>query len=568
MAYHPFDEKTLGLYVEDSILKVAAVLFEKKQVQVSELFDIPLTPQDQEGDVKQLYSEPAPKKLNQFTNSYLSISGIAASDLLVRRLRIKLTKDKDIDEAFPFQAEPLLPYPLESAVLDKMITEKQEGMTLLTFFSVKKDAVKKHLIFWQNLGIDPEVVSAEPLALSAFAASFFAPSPALFVVHIGKFSTLCILLKEGKLLSSHTIACGWDMLYQAFSQDAQNPVSVAELFSSDLLTTDLSDKPRFKKAFDELFHSIQWNYLAQIKETKLKETPHIATLGEGANIQNLDHLLAKSLEIPLTLIQDNQSSFSLNEIRSYALPIGLALTGQPHLRSPVNFRKQEFIYSTPWKRFQKSLFLFAGLALLLAIALYFFGLNYLNFKEDELKKRYLALLSLVQKPYEQFEKQVESKYPSGHDLLPISALNSDTLNLRLDLLEKEIRAMPDTFPLWPHIPKVSDVLAWLSTHPTLTCKEDQQDQGGCPSFSIDTFHYAVVKRPELNKKNEKYQVKIDLEFTTSSPRLAREFHDALITPNDFVDPKGEIKWSATKGKYITSFFLKDKTIYPSPIKEK
>jgi len=36
----------------------------------------------------------------------------------------------------------------------------------------------------------------------------------------------------------------------------------------------------------------------------------------------------------------------------------------------------------------------------------------------------------------------------------------------------------------------------------------------------------------------------------------------LITSNDFVDPKGEIKWTATKGKYRTSFYLKDKTIYP------
>ena len=33
-----------------------------------------------------------------------------------------------------------------------------------------------------------------------------------------------------------------------------------------------------------------------------------------------------------------------------------------------------------------------------------------------------------------------------------------------------------------------------------------------------------------------------------------------------IDPKGEIKWNATKGKYKTSFFLKDKTFYPTPLK--
>jgi type IV pilus assembly protein PilM len=36
----------------------------------------------------------------------------------------------------------------------------------------------------------------------------------------------------------------------------------------------------------------------------------------------------------------------------------------------------------------------------------------------------------------------------------------------------------------------------------------------------------------------------------------------LIAPNELVDPKGEVKWNANKGKYRASFFLKDKTAYP------
>ena len=66
---------------------------------------------------------------------------------------------------------------------------------------------------------------------------------------------------------------------------------------------------------------------------------------------------------------------------------------------------------------------------------------------------------------------------------------------------------------------------------------------------------------------KKYQVKVDLEFSTSSPRIAREFHDSLIAPNDLIDPKGEVKWSSNRGKYRTSFYLKDKTQYLTPLKE-
>ena len=78
---------------------------------------------------------------------------------------------------------------------------------------------------------------------------------------------------------------------------------------------------------------------------------------------------------------------------------------------------------------------------------------------------------------------------------------------------------------------------------------------------MTSFQYTLLKRPEMEKKQEKYQVKVDLEFTTSSPKWAREFHDLLINPNPFVDPKGEVKWNVTRGSYKTSFLLKDQTAY-------
>ena len=71
-----------------------------------------------------------------------------------------------------------------------------------------------------------------------------------------------------------------------------------------------------------------------------------------------------------------------------------------------------------------------------------------------------------------------------------------------------------------------------------------------------------MKRPEKKKMREPYQVKVELELTAATPRYAREFYDSLITPNAIIDPKHEIKWSASREKFRTTFFLKDRTIYP------
>ena len=72
----------------------------------------------------------------------------------------------------------------------------------------------------------------------------------------------------------------------------------------------------------------------------------------------------------------------------------------------------------------------------------------------------------------------------------------------------------------------------------------------------------MVKRPDKTRAKEHYQVRIEMEFSSPDAKQARDFYDALVAPNDFVDPKGEVKWTYAQGKYRISFFLKDKTFYP------
>lgn len=559
MTYKPVDEKTVGISFEENVLMGAFAAMEKGGLQIKKLFEIPLSTKADE-PVKLLYTDPEFKKI---LDQYLVVSGLPASDVLVRRMRLKLTDEEDIDAAFEFQAEPQLPYSIDEAVLDKILLEKQENTSQIVFLAAKKDQIGEHISFCQGLGIDPEVVSADPIALSNLLFFTCDLTEADFAVHIGKNSTLCILIKDKKLIASHEIQEGWESLYEGYQADFTEPVE--DFFSIDIQTLSMEGHPHFYKALETLQKGILWNYMALVKETKLKETPLLYVTGQGAAISHFPELLATDLGLELGAFNIPSHSCTLADFHRFSLPIGYGFSAQNNSPIFINFRQKELVFATPWKRFLKHLYVFGGLAAALAASLYLFGASYYHYREDGLKSRFLTLLSLSQKPYEEFERQYEAKFPTekvGDQPLPITALNTNGLKVRLDFLEKNIRSIPDTYPLFPQTPLVSDVLAWITTHPTIACPPDAKEGEECPAFIIDTFHYSMVKRPEPNKKNEKYQVKIDLEFSTSSPRLAREFHDALITPNDFVDPKGEIKWNATKGKYRTSFYLKDKTIYP------
>lgn len=562
MTYRPSDDNTLGVDLDNGMLYAAFLHADKGKVKLVRLFQTAIDDEN----VNPLYMEV--EKSTPFSKEYLVASGLQASQTLVRRMRLKLTRDKDIDEVFAFQAEPLLPYTIENGILDKLVVEKHDGATLLTLLAAKKEFVQAHLQRLEDLQISPEVVSCDPIALAAFASFFTSSDLPIFVIHIGQVQSLCVLVKQGKLLASHGSEIGVKALQEAYFKDKPS-AKIEDFEKIDFSNPSLSELPHLSKALAKIIQELGWKAIASAKETKLKEEPGLLVTGAGASLAHIPEKIREMISYPLLSIEPKEFfEASQKELQTHAIAIGLALAVQPKINVGVNFRQNEYAYPTPWKRFKKPLLIYAALSLLLAFSFYLFGESYLHHSRDKLKEKYLSMLAMIQKPYDEFELSYEAKHPNergiGDSIIQVQDLSQEDLARRLDFLEREIRSIPDTFPLQPNVPRVSDVLAWLSTHPKVVCEGDAPD---CAPLTIENLSYSLVKRPEQSKKTEKYQAKIDLEFSTVSPRIAREFHDALIEPNEMIDPKGEIKWSANRGRYRTSFFLKDKTYYPTPLKD-
>jgi len=552
MVEKPDASTTLGIEFEKGVLKAVQLSYKKKSPVFDKFFEFIYDPQN----VNPLYIKENEHELFNSLQKNLVISTLNPQESLIRQLEIHLKKEKDIEEVLAFQTEPLLPYPAENAILDYLKIDKTDEGSLLTVLVARKDHIQEHLENLSLINIEPEIVTSSQSALLNFANTCCPSFPQVYVINIGLHQSTCILIQNSKLYAAQAIPKGIEFLIEALKKDSTSNIDVI-----DFNQLSSEDYPFLFQAWENLRLEIKRIIFSFNKQSKNQEVKSILITGPVALIPNLSVNLAQNLGMTevfpeQTVFQELDRDQKLN----LALPIGAALSGLPTSKDKINFRQAEYIYPYPWKRLKNTLIIFSSLCLALGLAFYLFGAAYLTYREDQIKTSYLELLTTMNKSYQDFEKHYSSTKNSPS--LGIDELNEENLNERVLALEKDLQSTPNIFPLLPNVPRVSDVLAWLSNQNMVAGKNSTESLPMQP-LQIESFNYSLVKRPEKNKPQEKYQVKIEIEFTSPTPKQAREFHDALIEPNDFVDPKGEGKWNTSHGRYRTSFYLKDKTFYPS-----
>ncbi|MBS0655899.1 MAG: hypothetical protein JSR46_08990, partial [Verrucomicrobia bacterium] len=299
---------------------------------------------------------------------------------------------------------------------------------------------------------------------------------------------------------------------------------------------------------------------------QLQDLPLLFT-GQVVENPALISLLSEFLKRPLAPESPLPSNIRLakpytyQEICRFAACLGTALSYlllQKEMQS-VNFRKYELAFTDKWLRWKKELVVYFSLIVLIGATWLAIGKMQLEKGRKTLVVQYAELLASIEKP----PQKVEEEYAKsrGDDVpadVDITSLSAEEIQDRLFFLEKEFTTTQEDLALHPDVPRVTDVLAWLSTHPKV------QGENG-EGLKLENLHYLMVKRPEKGKMKERYSIRVELEFSSPNPTQAREFHDALLSPNPFVDAKSELKWSVQKDRYRASFILKDRTQYPHSI---
>ena len=226
-------------------------------------------------------------------------------------------------------------------------------------------------------------------------------------------------MDQGKLVAAQALSSGVKEVLEAFAQmKGMETSKLYAEFSSFKFPSQEEMATPLKEAIESLRISITRTIYALVKQVKGRQIDALFITGPGAINEDFVEMLIQSLhKKSLPLIDHPAFGLSGHQLHTFALPIGLAFSGLPIGEEQVNFRKQEFAYSAPWKHLKQPMLIYFLLCLALSfLSLVFFGKAYITNQEAEIKKHYLDLLNVMNKPYAVFEKEYLSKIPTLREL--------------------------------------------------------------------------------------------------------------------------------------------------------
>ncbi len=505
--------QVLAVHIDRPFLKIAILQKTKKQIQLINLKS-PLL--DKPENVKQLYNSSSQRTV---------VSGISAKDILIRPTEIKTTSKRHLEQALSFQAETTSYLPANESFFVPYITEQEKTKTKALIFSFSKKTMKDHLEELKQFDIDPDIVSAIPIALVRYIRWRIPALTDAFIIDIGSEEICCIWMEGGKLQKAISTDAGIEALLKALWSDRKKTLLQKEIRGVakhiDLLQLQNHLSPNLSTSLNAL----KQNLLKILYSFhRLSGPKPIVFTGRVDGFTHFKEFLLQSCgelcsgEYEQKIPQDEQK---------YAIAIGLALD------DTLQFRKDEFF---PKKSLRRT-----GIYTALLILFSFFcSATLLIEGKWVVSKKEKAMISYLKRSLENYD-------PSFKNSL-FSQKNREDI---LHSWARSIAANTKEYPYIVQVPTVSEILHILDHHPLIVKFKETKDP-----IDIISFDYKLVSLPTLQSTKEPYRAKVNLIFKTKNALNARQFHEALLQEKDWIDTSQEISWEPEEDSYRVGFFLK------------
>jgi len=342
--YYITSEKVLGIDIGKSSVNACLIQRSGKFIYIEKTFQETI-----EADVTLPFEERvqrAIKKIVSITGSKLSVrTSLPSSQAVFKELLLPFADPEKIAMIIRYEIEPYLPFPLQEAIVDGIITGKQDTQSRVLVAAVKQEYIIQHLQYFENTGLVPETITIDLFdiySLYRTVPAYGRLEGAVVVLDIGFNSTKVAYILDSQLLLVRTLQKGILTWARSLAQQLEIPPQEA---LNQLLrfgfdgSADQNYHDKITviiKPFIEDLNFTFNSFIAQLKtDNPIKE---IILLGEGAELPGIAQAFTQALAIPTMLfdISGLLQSGNLKIVNSTQLNRSHLSSLATALETPVN----------------------------------------------------------------------------------------------------------------------------------------------------------------------------------------------------------------------------------------
>jgi type IV pilus assembly protein PilM len=239
--------------------------------------------------------------------------GVGGSDVIVKQIQLPLLDDNEVGPALRFEARKHLPFDPQTMVIDFQIVNRlptQKRLDVL-LAAVPRERLEKAVAPLQQLGLEPDIVDATPLALTnALTSGENLESGAWVMLDIGHLASHLTIYQRGEPYFSRRLDFGGRTLTNAVAQDTRVPVEEAEEWK----LAAGSDSPGFRVDWDSremlaVLESLRHDLAEELRRSfafyrtlgQLPDPMRIWISGGSARLPGLSAKLATLIGTPVML---------------------------------------------------------------------------------------------------------------------------------------------------------------------------------------------------------------------------------------------------------------------------
>lgn len=260
------------------------------------------------------------------------------SHVFSRIIKFPLLTDEEIGSAVKWEAEEYIPIPIEEAIIEHQILERQEvgnpPQVMVLLVAVLRKIVEKYVKVANMAGLSVENIETE---LMSMTRSLAPSDKSVVIVDFGANSTDMAIAKRGELFFSRSIPTGGDAFTRAVAQSLGISLQQAEEYKRTygLLPGQLEGKvgvaltPILKIVSEEIKKAIHYYEM----DFKGEKPSSVILSGGSASLPGVLPLLSKLLDTEVVIgdpfaklqIDANTRKKLSNFSPLYSAAVGLAL---------------------------------------------------------------------------------------------------------------------------------------------------------------------------------------------------------------------------------------------------